>query len=130
MESVRKDVEHFFGIPKGRFRILKLPTLIRRKYNADNVVFTRFILHTMLHSFDSLDEWERGIQWAGADGFHDELVANLRTDVSAVGTRKDMENDKPPELETEHDVLKKKRMTSFKRRKGRGEISWYQWKIA
>ena len=39
LESVRKDVECFFGILKGRFRILKLPILYSDKEDIENVFF-------------------------------------------------------------------------------------------
>lgn len=38
-ESVRKDVECFFGVLKGRCRILKLPTLCRKKESMQQRVF-------------------------------------------------------------------------------------------
>ena len=50
LESVRKDVECFFGILKGRFRILKLPILFRSRERIDNAFFTCCILHNMLHA--------------------------------------------------------------------------------
>ena len=37
LESVRKDVECFFGVLKGRFRILKLPILYKEMEDIDNV---------------------------------------------------------------------------------------------
>ena len=48
MESVRKDVECAFGILKKRWRVLKLPMRVRRKYNAENIFTTCCILHNML----------------------------------------------------------------------------------
>ncbi|CAN0416889.1 unnamed protein product, partial [Ascophyllum nodosum] len=48
LESVRKDVECFFGILRGRFRILKLPILFRSRERIDNAFFTCCILHNML----------------------------------------------------------------------------------
>ena len=56
LESVRKDVECFFGSVKGRFRILKLPLLFEDKEVIDNVWFTCCILHNLMHSFDGLGE--------------------------------------------------------------------------
>ncbi|CAN0043663.1 unnamed protein product, partial [Pylaiella littoralis] len=56
LESVRKDVECFFGILKGRFRILKLGILFQNLEDIDNMFFTCCVLHNMLHAFDGLDE--------------------------------------------------------------------------
>ncbi|CAN0362174.1 unnamed protein product, partial [Pylaiella littoralis] len=54
LESVRKDVECFFGILKGRFRILKLRLTYHCREDADNIFFTCCILHDMLHSIDGM----------------------------------------------------------------------------
>ncbi|CAM9487944.1 unnamed protein product [Discosporangium mesarthrocarpum] len=45
LESVRKDVERYFGRLKGRFRVLKLPMLYwssrnRPREKIDNLFFT------------------------------------------------------------------------------------------
>ncbi|CAM9772881.1 unnamed protein product, partial [Sphacelaria rigidula] len=40
LESVRKDVECFFSSLKGRFRILKLPILYRRRDDIDKLFLT------------------------------------------------------------------------------------------
>ena len=56
----------------GRWRILKLPILLQKKDQVDNVVFTCVILHNMVHCFDGRDEWESGIEWGHADGNFDE----------------------------------------------------------
>ncbi|CAM9763923.1 unnamed protein product, partial [Hapterophycus canaliculatus] len=56
LESVRKDVECFFGILKGRFRILKLGILFHDRDAIDYMFFTCCTLHNMLHAFDGLDE--------------------------------------------------------------------------
>ncbi|CAN0329295.1 unnamed protein product, partial [Ascophyllum nodosum] len=55
LESVRKDVECFFGILKGRFRVLKLRIGYHSQERIDNIFFTCCILHNMLHTFDGMD---------------------------------------------------------------------------
>ena len=114
----------FFGILKCRFRILKLPILIRRKRDIDNVVFTCCILHNMLQTVGGLNTLEPNMNWTGADGFHDGAVPDPKTDASAIGTGRGIENDEQAELETEHDVIQGKLVASFKYRKDHGEISW------
>ena len=71
LESVHKDVECFFGVLKGRFRILKLPILCKEMEDIDNVLWTCWILHNMLHSFDDLGLYEADVSWAGPDGLLD-----------------------------------------------------------
>ncbi|CAN0408744.1 unnamed protein product, partial [Discosporangium mesarthrocarpum] len=56
LESVRKDVECFCGILKGRFRILKLPLGFRDEDRIDNMFNTCCILHNMLHVCDGLHD--------------------------------------------------------------------------
>ena len=56
LESVRKDMECFFGSVKGRFRILKLPLLFQDREAIDDVWFTCSTLHNVMHSFDGLGE--------------------------------------------------------------------------
>ncbi|CAM9508247.1 unnamed protein product [Pylaiella littoralis] len=63
LESVRKDVECFFGILKGRFRILKLGILFQCLEDIDNMFFTCCTLHNMLHAYDGLDELEPAVEW-------------------------------------------------------------------
>ncbi|CAM9274653.1 unnamed protein product, partial [Pylaiella littoralis] len=48
LESVRKDVECFFGILKGRFRTLKLRLAYHCREDIDDIFFTCCILHNML----------------------------------------------------------------------------------
>lgn len=93
LESVRKDVECFFGRVKGRFRILKLPLLFRSQGDIDNMFFTCCILHKMLHSFDGLGELEEDVHWAGLDGHHDAWVVNPATDETSVGQQGERTND-------------------------------------
>ena len=58
LESVRKDVESFFGRLKGRCRILHMRILFHRQYKVDNVFISSSILHNMTlvqYDFDDLD---------------------------------------------------------------------------
>jgi hypothetical protein len=72
MESTRKDVERAFGILKGRFRCLKLPVMLHRKVDIDNLFWTCVILHNMILTNDGRDHlWEQDMNWNGANGEHD-----------------------------------------------------------
>lgn len=85
LESVRKDVECFFGILKGRFRVLKLPVQYRTKERIDDLFFTCCILHNMIHAFDGREEWEVDVDWAGVDGRLDvSLCEDVNADFAAV----------------------------------------------
>ena len=107
LESVRKDVECFFGYLKGRFRILKMGILYRDEEDIHNVFFTCCILHNMLHAHDGLDELEPETHWAGADGQHEILDRNPSAECSSVGLRSpDVSSDTTIEVESEHAARK------------------------
>lgn len=74
LESVRKDIECFFGILKGRFRILKMPLLYRGIYKLDSIYQTCCALHNMLHAYDGLGLLEKNVDYAGKDGDLDPWV--------------------------------------------------------
>ncbi|CAM9130973.1 unnamed protein product, partial [Discosporangium mesarthrocarpum] len=85
MESVRKDVECFFGEPEGCWRILKLPLLYWHRKRID-IFFSCCILQNMLHARDALAELEVNIDWSGDGGLHDAFYSDPYTDLSRVGT--------------------------------------------
>ena len=53
LESVRKDVERCFGVMKKRFRVLKLPILLRDVTEINDVFKTCAVLHNVLLTHDS-----------------------------------------------------------------------------
>ena len=55
LESVRKDVECFFGRLKIRFRILRSRILFQKQGYIDNVFYASCIMHNMLLKDDGLD---------------------------------------------------------------------------
>ena len=124
LESVRKDVERFFGRVKGRFRILKLPLLFRQKIQIDNIWFTCCILHNLLHKYDGLDKLEDDVHWADQEGLHDAWIADPETDVSMVGMQSGGINEENTERESEHDFLKNALIESFTYRVRRNDITW------
>jgi len=74
IESFRKDSECFFGILKGRWRILKTGIRLQGSEAADRVWLTCCALHNMLLNIDGLDkEWEAGVpsDWEGELGRND-----------------------------------------------------------
>lgn len=97
LESVRKDVECFFGILKMRFRILELAMTYQKQERLDYVFFTCCILHNMLHTHDGMDGLEKTVNWVGSAELQNTSGHNL--DSSSVGT-KDV-NDKP-QVEATH----------------------------
>ena len=62
LESVRNDVECFFGFLNGCFRILKLLIMFRKKEDIDNMFFTCCILHNIIRSYDGLDILEENVE--------------------------------------------------------------------
>ncbi|CAN0563637.1 unnamed protein product [Ectocarpus sp. 12 AP-2014] len=123
LESVRKDVECFFGILKSRFRILKLAMAYQSQERIDNVFFTCCILHNMLHTFDGMDQLVENTNWiSSAAGVGATLATEPEPDCGSVGT-KDV-NDQP-QLEIGHTVRKRQLTTSFAyRKKHKKDIVW------
>ena len=106
---------------KGRFRILKLIILFRKKETIDNVFFTSCILRNMFHAYDRLDELEADIAWAGPDGLHDPCIQSPTIDVSPVGG---VGNNGCVETESAHDELKQLLITSYGYREKHNGIVW------
>ena len=52
LESVRKDSEKLFGVMKKRFRVLKVPLLIRDVEVINNLFVTLSVLHNILIKHD------------------------------------------------------------------------------
>ncbi|CAB1103577.1 unnamed protein product [Ectocarpus sp. CCAP 1310/34] len=122
LESVRKDVECFFGILKGRFRILKLAMAYQSQERIDNVFFTCCILHNMLHTFDGMDQLVENTNWVSSAGVGTTLATEPEADCGSFGT-KDV-NDQP-QLEIGHTVRKRQLTTSFAyRKKHKKDIVW------
>ena len=91
LESVRKDIECTFGILKGRFRILKIPMLLQKQDQIDNVFKTCCVLHNMILAYNGRDQWEHNIDYEGVDGEHEEHDVNtpihvLMTHIEPNGT--------------------------------------------
>ena len=74
MESVRKDIECFFGRMKARWRMLKTPISFHDKEDIDNAFMTCVGLQNILLDWDKeagesrLSTWEVGVDWTGPDG--------------------------------------------------------------
>lgn len=56
LESVRKDVECFFGRLKIRFRILRSRIMFHKQSRVDNVFYAACIMHNMILEDDGLEE--------------------------------------------------------------------------
>ncbi|CAN0414918.1 unnamed protein product, partial [Ectocarpus sp. 12 AP-2014] len=80
LKSVRKDVECFFGIPKGRFRMLTLAMAYQEQERIDNVFFTCRILDNMLHTFDGMDEPVENTHWVSSAGVGTTLATEPEAD--------------------------------------------------
>jgi len=136
---VRKDVECFFGILKGRFRILKLRMAYHKREYIDNIFFTCCILHNMLHTFDGMDVFEENVDWTGSAGHHDAWEHDPLTDFTSVGAKgvlpQPEEGDGQEEecgeggsvrkeRHPEHAELKRQLIESFTFRKKNNDITW------
>lgn len=123
LASVRKDVEDWFGVWKGRFRIFKCPIEYQSKTDIDNMVFASIILSNMLHEYKDQDSWNQSLNWLGKAGEHGHdgelpapTVGTRRTALApehddsrrgvsyfGPGTIVDPESAHEPEVETEHE---------------------------
>lgn len=143
VESVRKDVECTFGILKDRFRCLKLPIYYQDKDVIDNMFFTCCILHNILLHIDGYDvRWEKGVNWAGQDGEHDQYdlpsifkrhnlrVAQTSTDFSLMGINAVTNNyrivhgEDEEEFDSTHASLKAKLIEHFCYKFRKNLIKW------
>ena len=71
MESVRKDIECFFGRFKSRFRMFKTPLTFHDKGDIDNAFFTCVALQNILPEWDKTQgfftTWEVDAAWLHFD---------------------------------------------------------------
>ena len=56
MESVRKDIECYFGRLKQRFKILRIPNLRKKKEKIDNMMLTLVAIQNMLLDYSIANE--------------------------------------------------------------------------
>ena len=64
LESVRKDVEYYFGRLKAGFRILQSNNLFHHQHKVDNVFISSSILHNMNLVHDGLNiAWKDPANW-------------------------------------------------------------------
>lgn len=120
LESVRKDVECFFGILKTRFRILKLSLAYQSQKSIDYVFFTCCILHNMLHTYDGMDGLEANVNWGGSADLRETWENNV--DTTSVGAKDIYDR---VQTDPEHSVRRGQLMTSFMyRKKHKKDIVW------
>ena len=128
LESVRKDVECFFGVLKGRFRVLKLPIQYREKTDIDSMFMTCCILHNIIHAYDGRLEWERDVDWAGVDGRLDVTFADADADFTLFGRQKaavpGMTLDTEEETEPDFFTLRRDLVEHHDCAKQAGEVTW------
>ncbi|CAM9366272.1 unnamed protein product, partial [Discosporangium mesarthrocarpum] len=80
LESVRKDVECFFGSTKGCWRIPKLLLQYWHRKRTDNILLSCCILQNVPHAYDGLAEVEVNTDWTGDAGLHDAFYIAPYTD--------------------------------------------------
>lgn len=127
VESVRKDVECFFGRLKARFRVLKRPIELRKKEQVDNLFFCCIIVQNMLHAYDGMDVWEAGVDLdnENVDNENDDVepqlpAPSLRTQSRGADTTVDVEEEK----EKGYFDLRRKLVQNFAERNRDGVVTW------
>ena len=86
MESVRKDIECYFGCLKQRFKMLRIPNLLKDKRQIDNMMFTIVAIQNMVLTYslaaEEIRSWSVQLKWQYSDPQGNEnlevLVENLR----------------------------------------------------
>ena len=86
MESVRKDIECYFGRLKQRFKVLRIPNLLTDKNQIDNMMFTIVAIQNMLLDYtlvaEEIRSWSVQLKWQycdpQGDQSHEVLAENLR----------------------------------------------------
>ncbi|CAB1109498.1 unnamed protein product [Ectocarpus sp. CCAP 1310/34] len=119
LESVRKDAECCFGVVKGRFRILKMAFLYRKRERIDNVFFTCLILHNMLLAYDDIKLLEADCDWAGADGELDDDIVHPEAPRLASQVEAEV-----VERDNDFEQLRQKLVANFGYRWEQGTVGW------
>ena len=102
MESVRKDIECYFGRLKQRFKILKIPNLIQSKKKIDDMMFTIVAIQNMLLDYsttaDFHSSWTVQMDWQKVDmnnhGMNESLSELLQK--LAVAEEEDVNEENDP----------------------------------
>jgi hypothetical protein len=135
LESIRKDVECFFGILKIRFRFIDGKIEIHLFEDIDNVMYTCCILHNMLLKHDGFsDMWKHLVECGDPDtDFHEVFdrpahldVINARARAKTAAAEPDLEEQDPMEVihEGGWQTLHEKLVKHFVIAKRRGEVRW------
>ena len=83
LESVRKDIECYFGRLKQRFKVLKIPNNFRKKHQIDNMMFTLVAMQNMILDFDvgmeEYQSWAVQLKWqqANVSGTSEETLGEV-----------------------------------------------------
>ena len=86
MESVRKDIECYFGRLKQRFKVLRIPNQLTSKNQIDNMMFTIVAIQNMMLDYkvaaEEIRSWTVQHKWQYCDPRGDQsldlLVENMR----------------------------------------------------
>lgn len=120
LESVRKDIECFFGRLKGRFRLFKTGILFLDRGKIDNAWFTACIIHNMLLQYDGLDRLEVDMDWEGKDGEADSATGAFPDVAFADSAEEEECGDAAFHAHRQHLV------DHFAYMKNRNEVQWYR----
>ena len=71
MESVWKDIECYFGRLKQRFKMLRIPNLLKDKTQIDNMMFTIVAIQNMVLTYslaaEEIRSWSVQLKWQYSD---------------------------------------------------------------
>ena len=116
-------MECFFGILKGRFRILKSAILFHDEGHISNMFKTCCVLHNILHAWDGLAELEPTTSWAGNDG-EPEAGGADRSAGLGWGSEGDMAEEADIGDQAKFNKLREALAIHFDQAKAKGEVCW------
>ena len=81
MESVRKDIECYFGRLKQRFKVLRTPNLLKNKIKINNMMFSIVAVQNMLLDYkiaaEEMRSWSVQLKWQSCDPQNQESPVTL-----------------------------------------------------
>ena len=97
MESVRKDVECYFGRLKQRFRVIRTPNLLKDKVQIDNMMFSIVAIQNMLLDYtiaaEEMQSWSVQFKWQSCDPHNQESPEMFLERLHAADQEHEQEED-------------------------------------
>lgn len=97
MESVRKDIECYFGRLKQRFKALRTPNLLKDKVKIDNMMFSIVAVQNMILEYtiaaEEMRSWSVQFKWQSCDLQNQESPETLLQHLHTADQEDEQEED-------------------------------------